>query len=161
MTLTRRRLMKTFASALVASPGRSQPGDGVGAPLPSWTPGAVDIHQISTGRGNSALFILPDGTTLLVDAGAAADGLPETDPHPDGSRSPGAWIARYIMRHLPASANALDFAIITHFHADHIGQVNPASPLDSTGSYRLTGITEVDAAIPIHTLLDRGWPDYS
>jgi len=130
-------------------------------PLPAWTPGTLEIHQISTGRGNSALFILPDGTTLLVDAGAAGDGVPETDPHPDASRTPGAWIARYLHRHLPSGTNQLDYAVITHFHPDHMGQLLPTSPPDVTGAYRLTGITEVDASVPIRTLLDRGWPDYS
>ena len=133
----------------------------VGMPLPAWTPGVLDIHQISTGRGNAALFILPDGTTLLVDAGAVADGIAETDPHPDGSRTPGAWIARYIRRHLPAGVTGLDYALITHFHGDHMGQVTASSPLDRTQSYRLAGITEVAGAIPINTLIDRGWPDYS
>ena len=77
----------------------------VGGHLPPWTPGMLDIHQISTGRGNSALFILPDGTTLLVDAGAAGDGLPETDPHPNATRTPGAaWIVRYLKRHLSRPA---------------------------------------------------------
>ncbi len=143
--MTRRRLLKSLAGAgIAAASARSQTNNGLGEPLPPWTPGVLDIHQISTGRGNAALFIMPDGTTLLVDAGAAADGLPETDPHPDASRTPGAWIARYVKRHLPAGANTLDFAIITHFHVDHMG-----------------GITEVDAVVPIHTLLDRGWPDYS
>jgi hypothetical protein len=121
----------------------------------------LDIHQISTGRGNAAFFIFPDGTTLLVDAGAAANGLPETDPHPDASRSPGAWIVRYIKRHLPHGVTDLDYALITHFHPDHMGQLIAASPLDHTGSYRLTGITEVAGALSIHVLLDRGWPDYS
>jgi hypothetical protein len=90
--------------------------------LDPWTAGTLEIHQISTGRGNSAFFIFPDGTTLLVDAGAAADGLPETDPHPNGSRSPGAWIGRYISRHIPAGSAGLDYALITHFHPDHMGQ---------------------------------------
>jgi hypothetical protein len=130
----------------------------IGAPLPAWTPGTLDIHQISTGRGNAALFVLPDGTTLLVDAGAAGDGIPETDPHPDGSRTPGAWIARYLLRH---GAGELDYALITHFHPDHMGQVLRSSPLDRTGSYRLFGITEVAESVPIHKLIDRGWPDYA
>jgi hypothetical protein len=80
--------------------GQSGPdSDGsVGSPLPAWTPGMLDIHQIATGRGNSALTIMPDGTTLLVDAGAAGYGIAETDPHPDASRSPGAWIVRYLQR---------------------------------------------------------------
>ena len=133
----------------------------VGAPLPVWTPGMLDIHQIATGRGNSALIIMPDGTTLLVDAGAAGDGLPETDPHPDASRTPGMWIVGYLQRHLPKGAAGLDYALITHFHADHMGQLRASSPLARAGTYRLTGITEVGDAIPIHRLLDRAWPDYS
>ncbi|MGA3241307.1 MAG: MBL fold metallo-hydrolase [Bryobacteraceae bacterium] len=133
----------------------------IGAPLPAWTPGMLDIHQIATGRGNAALFILPDGATLLVDAGAAGDGIPETDPHPNASRTPGAWIARYIERHLPPGATGLDYALITHFHSDHMGQLRASSPLDATGSYKLAGITEVGDAVPIYTLFDRGWPDYS
>ena len=28
-----------------------------------WTPGTLDIHHINTGRGDSTLFIFPDGTT--------------------------------------------------------------------------------------------------
>lgn len=132
-----------------------------GTPLAAWTPGMLDIHHVSTGRGNATLFILPDGTTLLVDAGAVADGAADTSPHPDGSRTPGAWIARYIRRHLPAGVTRLDYALITHFHGDHMGQVTPTSPFDRTRTYRLTGITEVDEALPIQTLLDRGWPDYS
>ena len=43
--------------------------DVVGKALLPWKPGSLDIHQISTGRGNAGLYIFPDGTTLLVDAG--------------------------------------------------------------------------------------------
>jgi beta-lactamase superfamily II metal-dependent hydrolase len=128
------RLALLFAAAAAGS-GQ------VGAPLPSWTPGTLDIHSISTGRGNAALFVMPDGTTLLVDAGAAGDGVPETDPHPDGSLTPGAWIGRYLARH---GVTQLDYALITHFHADH-----------------MAGIEDVARAAPIRTLIDRGWPDYA
>ena len=62
---------------------------------------------------------------------------------------------------MPPGRAEIDYVLITHFHADHMGQVTAAAPLDRTGTYRLTGITEVDAALPIHTLLDRGWPSYS
>jgi hypothetical protein len=41
------------------------------AALPPWTPGTLDIHHIATGQGNSTFFVLPDGTTMHVDAGAA------------------------------------------------------------------------------------------
>jgi beta-lactamase superfamily II metal-dependent hydrolase len=150
-----------FASLLLAAAAAKFTTAQTGTPLAAWTPGTLDIHQISTGRGNAALFILPDGTTLLVDAGAAGGGGAEIDPHPDGSRAPGEWIARYIHRHLPAGVNGLDYALITHFHADHMGQVTTSAPLDQTRTYRLTGITEVAETVSIQTLLDRGWPDYS
>lgn len=156
----------------------------IGAPLAAWTPGTLDIHQIATGRGNAALFVLPDGTTLLVDAGAVVDGTPQSDPHPDASRTPGAWIARYVARHLPASANdaasaapaasanaaggssasapapGLDYALVTHFHPDHMGAPRPDSASDRAGRFKLAGITEVLDAIPTRTLIDRGAPTY-
>ena len=72
----------------------------VGQPLPVWQEGYLDIHQINTGRGNSAFLILPDGTTALIDAGE----LDPTDPRtmsprntpakPNGDRHAGEWIAR-------------------------------------------------------------------
>ena len=156
----RRSVYMLLAGAL-AWAAVPQGGGEIGATLAAWSPGMLDIHHICTGRGNSTFFVLPDGTTLLVDAGAAGTGVPETDPHPDASRTPGAWIARYVQRHLPPRASTLDYALITHFHADHMGQVLANSAAAADGSYKLTGITEVDSAVPIHTLIDRGWPDYS
>src|SRR5215468_11219215 len=111
--------------------------------LPPWSPGTLEIHQIASGRGNAALILLPDGTSVVVDVGGAADGLPETDPHPNASHKPGTWIGRYVKRHLPESAAAVDYALITHFHADHMG-----------------GLIDFAAELPIRTLIDRGWPDY-
>jgi hypothetical protein len=74
---------------------------------------------------------------------------------------PGEWITRYIKRHLPANNSAIDYALITHFHADHYGQIVPGLPLSANGKYKLAGMTQVGDAIPIRTLIDRGWPDYS
>jgi beta-lactamase superfamily II metal-dependent hydrolase len=116
--------------------------DAVGSPLSAWTPGTLDIHQIAAGRGNAALIILPDGASVLVDAGAAGDGVAETEPHLAGAPTPGAAIGRYIKRHLKAAK--IDYAVITHFHPDHMG-----------------GLADVYKEIPFTTLLDRGWPDYS
>jgi beta-lactamase superfamily II metal-dependent hydrolase len=128
-------------------------------PLPPWSRGTLDIHQISTGRGNAAFFIFPDGTTMIVDAGSAADGMPlaDTEPRPNATRTAGAWIVRYIERAMAPAAPHLDYAVITHFHADHMGQVTTASAPSKSGKYKRTGITEVGDAIPIATLIDRGW----
>lgn len=42
----------------------------VGDILPPWTPGTLNIHQINTGKGDTARFVFPDGTTRLIDADA-------------------------------------------------------------------------------------------
>src|SRR6476660_1370849 len=69
--------------------------DQVGQRITPWVHGTLDIHQISTGRGNAALVVMPDGTTLLIDAGAVST-TPFADPRPNGTRSPAGWIAYYI-----------------------------------------------------------------
>ncbi|MCX6623072.1 MAG: hypothetical protein NTY38_18790 [Acidobacteria bacterium] len=130
--------------------------------LPPWTPGILDIHHIATGRGNAALLVLPDGTTLLVDAGAIPPRTsPHTEPpHPDGSRTPGEWIARYIRHFLAHEASPrLDYALISHFHMDHMGYAAPQT--SANGAYKISGITEVAEHLPIHTIIDRDWPHYN
>lgn len=141
----------------------------VGQPLPAWQRGELDIHQINTGTGDAAFFILPDGTTFLLDAGAVnrtAERAPHYDapPRPDATRRPGQWIAHYIKTHHPEGERGrLDYAALTHFHGDHMGTLMPDSPpsVAAAGAYRLTGITDVGDAVRIGTLLDRGWPDYT
>lgn len=128
--------------------------------LPAWTPGTLDIHHIVTGRGNSTFVQFPDGTTLLVDAGAVMSSIPYADPLPDASRAPGAWIVDYVRQMHPAGAQArLDYALVTHFHGDHMGELSPKNPRDADGFER-TGITEVIAALSPATVIDRAWPSY-
>lgn len=157
-----RYLSALLALATLALGAPVAAADLVGERLSAWQPGQLDIHQISTGRGNAALLISPDGTTLLVDAGAYRFDVPDTAPRPDGSRPPGEWIARYLSRRLAALPEpVLDYALITHFHPDHMGWAEPEDPLASNGAYRLSGITRVAESVPIRMLLDRGWPDYA
>ncbi len=134
----------------------------VGSPIPLWSEGFLDIHHINTGRGETAFLILPDGTTLLVDAGAAENQAGwSTPPKPNGSRGAGEWIARYIAHMLQGfSEKQIDQAVISHFHGDHMGAISASSPLSSSGAYQLGGLTEVAEHIPIRRLFDRNWPDY-
>ena len=134
----------------------------VGSILPPWQPGFLDIHHINTGRGNSALAILPDGTSLLIDAGASGtQGQAMCTARPDASQRPGQWIARYAQRQLKATSRTeLDYALLTHLHGDHIGDVTPQSPMSADGSYKLTGIADVVEAVGIGKLIDRGYPQY-
>lgn len=135
----------------------------VGDTLPSWSEGYLDIHHINTGKGEAAFFMLPDGTTMLVDAGATARPKPRvTDPKPDGSRTPGEWISRYILHFLQDQPEKrLNHVLLTHFHDDHIGEIYPGLKTSKAGNYILTGITEVGENIPFDKIVDRNWPDYN
>ncbi len=138
------------------------PAQTVGQPFPPWTEGYLDIHQINTGKGNSTLFVLPDGTSLMLDAGwGGNEGVRGTPARPNESRNAGEWIARYA-RHMLAfrPEPALDYALLTHFHGDHMGMLYPTAKT-AKGGYKLTGITEVGEHLPIRKMLDRGWPDYA
>lgn len=153
----------TFLLWSALSAAVSLASDQPGVELSPWTPGSLEIHQISTGRGNAGLCIFPDGTTLLVDAGELAkESARHTPARPDASRRAGEWITRYIrhaLRHDPAPK--LDYALVTHFHEDHLGEVTEQTPLAASGAYRLSGMTEVGDKLPIGKLMDRGWPDYN
>ncbi len=126
----------------------------------------LDIHQINTGTGNAAFFVLPDGTTLLLDAGAGyredkVKSRYDAPQRPNASRRPGQWIGRYVQRmHPDGDAGALDYVVLTHFHGDHIGGLGPSSPQAPAGAYRLTGIADLAETVRIRKLLDRGWPRY-
>jgi hypothetical protein len=137
--------------------------DTPGRELSPWQPGMLEIHQISTGRGNSGLYIFPDGTTMLVDAGENARKTERHTPdRPDSSRPAGEWIARYIRHALRHDARpALDYVLLTHFHGDHMGDPSEASPASQSGEYKLAGLTLVGERFKIGKLMDRGWPDYN
>lgn len=158
----------SVASTAGASPTPPADGDAVreamiGRPLAAWSEGELDIHHIHTGRGDALLFVFPDGTSLLEDAsGRTAERPPFSFPtRPDASRPPGEWVARYVRRALPRGAAGLDYALLSHFHGDHMGVVDAQSPASRLGGdYRLSGITHVAELLPIARLIDRGWPEY-
>ncbi|MDE2112549.1 MAG: MBL fold metallo-hydrolase [Alphaproteobacteria bacterium] len=136
--------------------------------LPPWSKGYLYIHFISTGRGNSSYVVMPDGTTMLIDAGEtdqefikAIEPYKPFPPRPNADHDAGYWIADYVREFAPHDRPvALDYALITHFHTDHMGYVLPSSPISATGAYQMTGITEVGDLIPIKTLVDRAAPNY-
>lgn len=132
------------------------PAETVGQPLSAWTAGTLDIHFINTTTGECTFIIFPDGTQMLVDAAgstAATGPVGSTsnvgirsrwDPTKDSSFSAGKYIAGYVRECMSQTGNdRLDYFVMTHFHADHMG-----------------GIPEVLDLVPTDVMLDRGWPDY-
>ena len=126
--------------------------------LPEWKEGYLDIHTIATGRGDAALIVMPDGTSMMIDAGDNAKA--KDTQHPDNTKKPGEWQAIYMkhfMAQLPDKDN-LDYAMVTHLHNDHIGSMKDAIP--GTHGYALSGITLVGEHIHFNKLVDRAYPDY-
>ncbi|MCE6989857.1 ComEC/Rec2 family competence protein [Dyadobacter sp. CY323] len=142
-----------FATATNA---QVKPGD----IFPDWSADYMDIHHISTGRGECVFAILPDGTTMMIDAGET--GTDKRNFKPDGSRSTGEWISRYMLRMMrPLPEKKLDYIMLTHFHDDHMGNVKLSNRKSKKGDYILTGVTEVGTLIPFGKIIDRNWPDYN
>ena len=133
--------------------------------LPEWKEGMLDIHFISTGSGNCDLIVMPDGTTMLVDAGEMDPTSPRvlsprnTRRFPNYSKLAYQWQSEYIQAMLPSrkGGSLLDYALVTHYHDDHYGSVYPGVVKSEKGDYYLSGITGVGELIGFRTFVDRGW----
>jgi ribonuclease BN (tRNA processing enzyme) len=183
LSITRRTALQSLAASGLASllpltdhrKAVAEPASGPRAAsekLAAWKPGTLDIHHISTGRGNVAFAVCPDGTTILIDAGALhkapdwnSDEKYRIQTLPNATRRPGEWIARYISRHMPAGREPeIDYFILTHLHPDHMGGLDLLSTrkvMSRFGPYELTGVMDVRELVPIRTVLDRAYPDYN
>jgi beta-lactamase superfamily II metal-dependent hydrolase len=148
-------LATLFLMALVVKGQKQQ--------LPAWEPGFLDIHHINTGRGDAAFMVFPDGATMLVDAGDMSETHPRTTSSrnaelvPNRSKTAPQWIVDYMDQFLPKQQERkLDYALITHYHDDHFGEIDSLRKI-APGGYQLTGIMEVGTLIPIKKMIDRGF----
>ncbi len=141
---TRRGLLLGAAALAAAAPLPED--DAVGQPLRPWRRGGLDIHHIATGRGDTTLIIGPDGSSLMIDAGASSTPPPASlDIRPGPERRAGEWIGRYARRHLAATGEPkLDAFLVSHLHPDHID-----------------GLYDVAGLLRIGVLVDRAYPDYA
>lgn len=135
----------------------------VGKPLALWSEGELDIHTISTGRGECLFFILPDGTTMVVDAGEFSR---ETSDYknvlqrPNASIRPTKVYGDYIKHFLPRGKSAIDYMHISHFHMDHMGNLENEYTKDESGTYTLAGVTALYHHIPFMEVNDRAYGNY-
>lgn len=125
--------------------------------LPAWEEGYLDIHHINTGRGNSTFLVLPDGTTMLIDAGDNNRVDERAVPaKPDPTITAAECIAKYVKHFMPVKhGKYIDYCLVTHFHSDHLGAVFERKAPNE--NYYLTGITEVYQLLPIMKIVDRGY----
>ena len=96
----------------------------------------LDIYFVDVEGGQSTLPIAPNGESLLVDTGWSGNGQSEPGD-PAKARDANRILA---VAH-EAGIRAIDYLLITHFHADHFGCVLEPAQL-----------------IPIRHFIDRGSP---
>ena len=131
-----------------------------GKTLPAWSEGCLDIHFINSGRGECCFYILPDGTTLLVDAGEVADSETSVPQRPNAETKPYITYARYIQHFLPEGKKAIDYCAPSHFHTDHIGSESCVVGTAAAG-YRKSGLLALYDEVPYKHILDRAYPNYT
>jgi len=136
----------------------------IGEELPKWEEGYLDIHHINTGRGDCTFFILPDGTTMIIDAGDhnRPDGPREFSILPNDKKTPGEWIVKYIKFMIKnINTDRIDYLLLTHFHSDHMGSFHEERPFSSENGFVLSGVSDVGFRLPIDKIVDRAWPNYN
>lgn len=163
---------KSSISQIDKKPGTGQEGDGdqkspeIGKVLPDWQEGYLDIDAINTGRGESMFYILPDGTTMLVDAAGSpispSNSIPPPPQKPNANVTPGQAIIDFVHHFMPADNQKLNYILLSHFHRDHMGgpSADVSRPDAPEGDFEMSGVTEVGAKVPFDKIVDRGYPDY-
>ncbi len=115
-----------------ASPKPGESGKGGASAAPSAVnTGALKVHFIYVGQGDSAFIEFPDGETMLIDAGAAEQG---------------ANVINYISG---LGYNKIDYVVGTHPHTDHIGGL-----LEVLRTFKVGNIYMPDASSDIQTYAD-------
>jgi glyoxylase-like metal-dependent hydrolase (beta-lactamase superfamily II) len=93
-------------------------------------PGALQIIALDIEGGGGTLFVTPEGHSVLIDAGYA-DSSRLTGDHSSAERIAAA--AQQL------GVKKIDYLIMTHYHADHVGGVEPLL-----------------ARLPVGTFIDHG-----
>jgi competence protein ComEC len=81
-------------------------------PRPQMHAGLLEVTSIDVGEGDSTLLVMPQGRTLLIDAGGPIGGVSSQLDFGEDVVSPYLWWR---------GISHLDAVAITHGHSDHIG----------------------------------------
>ncbi len=134
-----------------------------GRTLPAWSEGYLDIHTISTGRGECLFFVLPDGTTMVVDAGEfSREGkkFKNVAQRPNAQVRPTKAFGDYIRHFMPSGSEKVDYFNLSHFHMDHMGNIEPEYEKSKAGDYLLTGVMALYHQVPFGEVIDRAYGAY-
>ena len=91
----------------------------------TWATNALRVYFIDVDGGQSTLFVTPAGKSLLIDTGWPGQG--------------GLDAGRIAAAAKDAGIHKIDYVLLTHFHADHVG-----------------GVPELVKQIPVGAFIDHG-----
>jgi beta-lactamase superfamily II metal-dependent hydrolase len=92
----------------------------------------LDIYFIDVEGGQATLIVLPDGQTLLVDAGFPGSGAFDSGAtDPSKARDP----QRILKAARAAGVSRIDYLLVTHYHGDHAGGVPELAQLLPIGAF--------------------------
>eukprot|EP00439_Symbiodinium_sp_Y106_P056288 s2697_g7.t2 len=105
-----------IAAAMTAAAGQYRDDN-----LPPWREGFLDVHHLQVGASQSTFIVMPDGSTMLIDAGDLATKKPgkcaARDPIPNSTRTTAGWISEYVRTFWPHDLTVrrptLDFVLVT------------------------------------------------
>ncbi|UAK25216.1 ComEC/Rec2 family competence protein [Sphingomonas nostoxanthinifaciens] len=101
------------------------------------TEAPLHITAIDVEGGAAVLYVTPQGHSLLIDTGwEAGQGNPPAAP---GVAPPPTSAQKIVAAAKAAHLSKIDYVLVTHYHADHVG-----------------GVAELAASFPIGTFLDHG-----
>ena len=130
-----------------------------GTTLPKWEKGHFRISMLFNGRGETALLVFPDSTSMLIDCGDYVFKGRDTVKHlPDDSRRAGEWTARYVLAENP-NGRKVDYFMLSHYHSDHAGALPFSAGRAPNGKYSLSGIGQAIDLLDFGKFIDRSWPD--
>ena len=156
MVQDRRDFLKSMVSATAFA---ALPSFGIDAmPVyPGWKRGELDIHFIQTGAGEQTFFILPDGTTMLLDCGDCY--RPQYLQHiprvPSPERLGGEWVSRYVQR--LTNERTIDYFLLSHWHSDHCGGPDIRAKTTADGR-KVCGVTLFAEDFGIRHYFDHQYP---
>ncbi|MCQ2167515.1 MAG: MBL fold metallo-hydrolase [Bacteroidales bacterium] len=127
-----------------------------------WRKGHFQIHFIYTGVGESAFYIFPDGTTMLLDCGdhnAIGRGKLAVPVLPHSAKHSGEWVARYVERVNP-QGREVDYMMISHYHSDHAGndEFFAGEEMWEGEPYRFSGFSQAAQTLRFGKAFDRCYP---
>ena len=159
MTSSRREFLASAAALALPR------GEAAAEPPVQWRRGELQVHFIYAGSSESAFYIFPDGTTMLVDCGdydCGGNWKMRNPVEPLRGMGPGEFVARYIRRVNP-SKDFVDYWMLTHWHADHGGcEVSYQRRGERDGEVWLYGgLAELVDYIRFGKGFDRCWPNLS